>query len=329
MMVKLFIILIFFVNLAIYAEGYLSIGANQNYGEHIFETGNKSANISGTRGGSRITYNRDFEQINFQSGYFYKNLEFSIAHKNTGWYQKAGISRDEDFYLGSASTERGSKISLKEGKIYDTAHTFTGTLNFADGKGKTTVGDHLTELGFKYYLFSKNSSYWIHEDKVFLSLGVRYNYVKYYLYDVMQFVDRPLFYGPIGIGLSYSQNTWEYPIGFGTRIKANQFFVEGSFQIYFGVNFGRDFHVQRNINFLSKANGSGFSYRLESGYLLSNDDILSVSTYGHRNYARGFFVSKGGITESDILSNYVGHYKSYINIKEIGYEFSYKRRFGN
>ena len=60
----------FFCHFQIYADGYIGLVGLRNEGEHIFETGNKYPNLSGIQGGSRITYQRNFNLGGIEGGYF-------------------------------------------------------------------------------------------------------------------------------------------------------------------------------------------------------------------------------------------------------------------
>ena len=306
------------------ADGYIGIIGIRNSGEHVFETGNKYPNLSGIQGGSRITYQRNFNLGGIEAGYF-KN-KFSIRGKFTtnGWYQNSGGARDEDFFLKSNSPERGSKFSPFQGNLYDTAYTYSGTNNFADGKGRATISEYNAEGFFRYHIGESSPDPWVTNSGIFLSFGLRYSYSKLYVYDVMQFVaTRPIFYGPIGYGLSYSYSFTEIPIGGGYIFSFGNFKIEPSFHLLYAFIKTRDFHAQRALNFLAYSSGPGFISRLELNYIISEKSIFKMAFTGHRQFTSGHFTTKGGITESDILSNYLGIYGTYINTKEVLYDFGF------
>ena len=137
---------------------------------------------------------------------------------------------------------------------------------------------------------------------LFLSAGLRYSYSKYIVYDVMQFVaSRPIFYGPIGSGLSYTNSFTEFPIGAGYIYSFGAFKIEPSFHLLYTFIKTRDFHVQRALNFLSYTSGPGFLVRIETSYMLSETSLLKIGITGHRQFTTGAFTTKGGLYESDIL----------------------------
>ncbi|MCB1176384.1 MAG: putative porin [Leptospiraceae bacterium] len=330
MLKKILLILPFTLSFPIFAEYTIGISGKKNYGEHIFETGNKYPNLSGIRGGSRITYDRHFPWASLNLGYYKKRFSITSTIGGTGWYQKTNSSRDEDFFMGSITTEKGTKFSLYPPFLYDTAHTFTGTQNFADGIAKSVVNQIYFDTYFRMYMNQHaSSSPWDRTDGYFLSIGFRYTYFKYILYDVNQFVNRPSFYGPIGLGLTFSQSLMEIPFGLGYTFNVDKIKIEPSFFLLIGFNRYRDFHVQRALNFIGRGVGNGFIYRLQISYLLSEKDILYINTEGHRFFAYTLFKTTGGITRDDILSTFSGDFRSYITSKESFVEFGYTRRFGD
>ncbi len=326
-LLKVFILIFLFYCNSILADGYIGLIGVRNEGEHIFETGNKYPNLSGIRGGSRITYQRNFNLGGIEGGYF-KN-KFSIRGKflTSGWYQNSGGTRDEDFFLNNTSSEKGSKFSPGQGILHDTAYTYTGTTNFADGKGRSTVYEYNAEGFFRYHFGEASPNPWATGSGLFLSAGLRYSYSKYIVYDVMQFVaSRPIFYGPIGSGLSYTNSFTEFPIGAGYIYSFGAFKIEPSFHLLYTFIKTRDFHVQRALNFLSYTSGPGFLVRIETSYMLSETSLLKIGITGHRQFTTGAFTTKGGLYESDILSNYLGSFRSYINTKEVTFDFGFNKR---
>lgn len=307
------------------AETSLEVISTRNFGEHIFETGNKYPNISGFRGGSRITYNRDFYKGGFGVHQKKSNFIFSFSFLTTGWnVHTQKKSRDEDFAMGQVTVERGRKFSLVPAFLYDTAHTFSGTLNFADGIAKSTVFEYSLSLGIKYY-FSRNSGEAY--SGFFIISEPSHSYFKYLLYDVMQFVNRPLFYGPIGIGLSYTHSFVEIPLGLGYVSRTKYFQLESSLQLLVNYFRYRDFHYQRNLNFLGNGAGSGFIYQFIFQIPLPFESFLKFNYRGHRMFGMSHFYTKGGIVESDLLSNFYGNFQSYITTKEASIIISIEKTF--
>lgn len=312
-----------------YAQGgYISILGGINRGEHIFETGNKYPNLSGITGGSRITYSRDFNFAGIDGGYFTDHLNLKLKTTGTGWYINPGNSRDEDFTLTSNSQERGEKFIPEKGMLYDTAYTYSGTRNFADGHTKTSMKENKMSFDLRYYFSSGSADPSAKIESFFLNTGFHYQFSKYHLYDVMQFINsRPIFYSPIGQGLSYSFNAIEIPLGMGYSTVIKDFRVELEISYLVSYLYARDFHIQRALNFLSKSTGPGFLYKLDITYTVSENTLFKISTSGHRHFTSGIFKTRGGLYESDILSNYSGTYKSYLSTKEMMIEFALTRTF--
>jgi hypothetical protein len=188
---KIFIFVFFFLLLPtqLFSETIFGPTFERSGGEYIFETGNKHPNLSGIRGGSRISFPREFNLFGFQAAILKDKWEVRGAFKTTGWYQKSGQARDEDFVLGSVSTERGTKIATREWSYDDSATVYSGSRNFADGKGKSTINEHRTEIFARYYFGNSFANPWIQGSGLFLSGGARYSYFKYIFYDVNQFID--------------------------------------------------------------------------------------------------------------------------------------------
>lgn len=290
-------------------------------GEYIFETGNKYPNLSGIRGGSRISFPRSFTLFGIQGIVTKDRFEISGALKTTGWYQKSGQARDEDFFLGSISTENTTNIATREWSYRDSATVYAGSRNFADGKGKSTVSENRAEFFGRYYFQSANPNYWADGSGFFLSAGARYSYFKYYFYDVNQFIESsPVFYGPIGLGLSFSNDLWEFFGGGGYRHSEGNFYLDISFMPSFGRIKTRDFHVQRSINFFSENYGLGWASKAEVGYKISTSWLSYLRVNHRRFFSEGRFTSQGGLTTEDIASNLVSGFKSHINIKDYSIE---------
>ncbi|MCB1191439.1 MAG: putative porin [Leptospiraceae bacterium] len=326
---QIFSVLLISIFHPLFADGYVSIIGARNQGDHIFESGNKYPNLSGIKGGSRITYARNFNYGGFQLGFYHNKFLVTMKYTTTGWYINPGDSRDEDFVMGSISTEKGTKFAPERFTLYDTAHTYTGTVNFADGHTRSSMKEYGGDAFMRYYFgkatpdpFSINSGF-------FASLGVRYKFFKYYLYDVIQFIDsKPVYYGPIGLGLSYSHTMVEFPLGLGYLFSFKNISIEPSVHILYAYNKARDFHYQRALNFLSSNSGLGFLVNFEFFYKLPQyDSLFRIGYYAHRQFTRGGFTTKGGLTLNDMLSNYQGAFRDYIDTKEAGIEVAYIKKF--
>ncbi|TGM32044.1 putative porin [Leptospira biflexa] len=291
-------------------------------GEYIFETGNKFPNLSGIRGGSRISFPRTFTLFGIQGIYIKDNWEISGNLKTTGWNQKSGEARDEDFLLGTVSTEKTTNIATREWSYRDSATVYSGSRNFADGKGKSTVVENRVEFYGRYYFQNANPDHWREGSGFFLSTGVRYSYFKYLFYDVNQYIETtPIFYGPIGLGLSFSNDLWEFFYGGGYRYSKNNFYFDFSFMPSIGRIKTRDFHVQRSINFFSENYGLGWASKIELGYKFYPNWLSYLRINHRRFFSEGRFTSQGGLTVSDLTSNLVSGFKSHINIKDFSIEF--------
>lgn len=324
----LLIFLLLSVSSQVSAEWYLGAGGARNGGEHIFETGNKYPNLSGFKGGSRITYDRNYNFGILEGGYFSEKFSFQARVFGTGWTVRTANSRDEDFFLGQISSEKGNKFSVFPPNLNDTAHTFTGTQNFADGHAKSTVNERGTEMYFKYYFGGASAGPFGQNDGFYAGIGFRYNYFKYQLYDVVQWIgSRPVFYGFIGNGLSYSYSTVETPLGGGYQTHFSKFRFDNSlYYIPLSYSKFRDFHVQRALNFIGYGYGNGFIFRSELSYIHDESNSVKLAFEGHRQFTYAQFNTKGGLSNDDILSNFLGNFRSYITTKEAYLSLSYIRK---
>ncbi len=310
-----------FFSTEVFSETYIGVLGGRNGGEHIFETGNKYPNLSGIRGGSRITYDRNYNFGGIEGGYTKGKLNLEAKFATTGWTVNTKGGRDEDFFLGQVSTERNSKLSILPLHLHDTAHTYTGTQNFADGKGSLSIYEQRMSFFGKYFFSGETASPWEKKDRFYLTFGIRYNYFKYLLYDVNQFIQRPLYYGPIGVGLSYSYSSIEYGGGGGYIYQIGNFRIEPSLILLIGYNRFRDFHFQRNLNFIGENSGLGFISKIQTSYDISENTQLRLSYEAHRMFTKGYFKTKGGLSSDDILSGYLGKYSGGSSTKEAYIEF--------
>ncbi len=304
------------------SEAYFGASIGKGGGEYVFETGNRFPNLSGIRGGSRISFPRDPIFFGIQTGYFKNKWEVKGGIKSTLWYQQVSEARDEDFALFTVSTERATNVATREFSYYDSVTVYSGTRNFADGKGKSTLGENQFEVFGRYYFKDANPDLWKPSDGFFLTTGLRYSYFKYVFYDVIQFIDgRPPFYGPIGLGLTFSNDLTELFYGLGYRKTFENFYWDAAFMPSQGIIKTRDFHVQRSINFLSDNYGSGWLLTNEFGVTFSDSFLAFFRLTHHRYFSEGRFVSRGGLTQEDIQSNFAGGFRSHINIKDYNFDF--------
>ncbi|RHX84084.1 putative porin [Leptospira stimsonii] len=296
--------------------------AGRNGGDNIFETGTKYANLSGLKGGSRITYQRDFNYAGLGFTLRWKKWEANYGGRTTGWYVNAGEGRDEDFFLGDPTIERGTKISTREFSYYDTPYTFIGSRNFADGKGRLSMKQDRHSLILRRYFGDSDPDARKEGKGLFLTGGFQYTFMKYVLYDVFQFFDsNPVFLNRIGLGLSLSYSTYEFPLGLGYRYSNNGWFLETSFSGVFWTGHFRDFHYQRALNFIGDVSGFGLDFNLSAGRLFGNY-LIFLKLNEHRLFGDGHFVTKGGLSYNDILSQNLGQYKNYMNLKEWNVELA-------
>jgi len=302
------------------AEVLVYAGGQANRGEHIFELGSIYPDITGYSGGSRLTFPRD---MNLYGGGIIASLshfQADLSFYTTGWQINPGTGHDEDFFTFRTSKEQGAKISIQDGVLHDTAYTFSGTRNWGDAHTRTSLSEYTTGVSLRYY-FEKPEGYLA--PGPYLVGGLRYSYKKYLLYDVVQFIDsRPLFYAPIGIGLSYSLSGIELPLGagYGFRI-LDSFVFDPSFQILVGDEKSRDFHIQRGINFLTHSQGAGFLLSMDFIYKFSESFYMKAGFYGHRLYSEGAIHTTG----ANILYNLAPPQKAYVNTKESGFSLSLVR----
>lgn len=318
-------ILLLFLPIGLFAESYFGVIAARRGGEYVFETGNKSPNLSGTRAGSRIKFDRDYTMGGIEGGYSIKNLSFTGKFLTTGWYVRSGNARDEDFFLYSLSKEVGSNIS---GSTYkDTAYVFSGTRNFADGQGKSALSEYSIQTEARYYLGDKSGSQFQMQEATYLKLGLRYTYSKNIFYDTMQAIATdPFYYAPIGLGMTFTNNFLEVPFGFGKRWVWDKFYFDANASYIYAKTTTRDFHVQRGATFLSSVVGDGLLMNLETGYLWDENTKIIARLEEHRLFMSGSFTVRGGLSRDDINSNFLGNFGNHINLKEWLVELGAQRK---
>ncbi|TGK20167.1 putative porin [Leptospira fluminis] len=296
--------------------------AGENGGQHIFESGTKYPNLSGAEAGSRITYSREFSYGGIELRHWWQKWELTAGYRSNGRNTRVGQGRDEDFAMANFSVERGNKFSFREWSFYDTPYTFSGTKNFADGRGRLKMKQDRISLTVRRYLGDSDPDGRKEGKGLFLTAGIHYTYFKYYLYDVNQWIaSNPIFYGPIGIGLSFSNSTWEVPVGIGYRYSDGVWLFEGSFMGSTWFSHFRDYHYQRNLNFIGNAAGYGIETNIGGGRIW-NSWLFFLRLTENRLYGAGSFRTAGGISASDILSNSAGSYRNYLSTKQYDLEFS-------
>ena len=317
-------------------ETLLFLRAGQNRGKHVFAAGAKMtlidlSNLGGA--GSRLLYPRNFNYIKpgiqYNEGFF--ELEASIF--TTGWYVKTGKHTNEDFFLALNSPQKGAKISLLEGKIYDTPYTFTPTRNFAESHSQTRMSSYGNDLYWRYF-FSANK-HTRTRSGFYLSGGIRYEYYKYYNYDLLQYYEdntdpnRGLapgllaVPGPIG---SYSHAQLELLLGAGYRLTGSAYQLDLRFLPLIGEANGRDHHGLRGLNIFHYTSGSGFLYTVDFTYNLYQNFDLGLSFSGHRFYGQGPIETTAGYyLEDRLLASIPGGW-NYLGVKESALELSVKYR---
>lgn len=304
----------------ILSRSSLSLLYGENGGQHIFESGIKYPNLSGIKAGSRITYNREFQYMGFEAKHWWDSWEFGLGYRTTGRYVRTGEGRDEDFSLYNLSKEQGTKIDFANWSFRDSPYTFTGSQNFADGRGKLKMKEDKISLSVRKYLGSSGPDSRKPGSGMFLSAGAHYSFFKYYLYDVDQWIaTSPVTYGNIGIGLSYSNSTWEFPLGVGYRYSDGKWILEGAFLGNVWYSHIRDYHYHRNLNFIGDSSGYGVETHLGTGYILESW-LFFLKLTENRLYGSGTFTTKGGIDFEDIKSNYSGSFRNYLSTKQFSVE---------
>ncbi len=312
----------------VFGEYSLQILGGRSGGEFVFETGNRFPNLSGITGGSRISFDRNFYFAGFGGKYFHSNWEIRGKFTTTGWYVRSGRARDEDFFLFSVSQERAHHIAFREFAYYDSVNVYSGKRNFADGVGKSSLSEYNTETLARYYLGEATPDLSNSGNGFFLTGGLIYTYNKYIFYDVVQWIaTNPIFYQPIGYGLSFSNSILRLPIGFGYRWNWEDLYLDTSFHYLHAILRTRDFHKQRNINFNSSTIGPGILSTLEFGYKINPRNSIFTRLNQHRFFTKGNFEAVGGLNEPDILANYLGRFKAHINTKDWTLEFGWEYNF--
>ncbi len=298
-----------------FGESQLFLDYQPNRGEHVFELGSRFPDITGYSGGSRLTYPRDFNMaglgISAGNGPFFMQLGF----RTTGRYVDTGTARDEDFNTNYRSREQGAKIDLRRGEFHDNVNTFSGTQNWADAKARSSMSGYEYHFSLRMYLTDGTGGGWLRKGFYLIS-GARYTYFKYIVYDVIQFVDsRPLYLGPIGAGLTFSNRLIEIPLGIGYNLGLGERnSIDASFQAVAADAYSRDYHFQRGINFLTESQGGGFLINLDWILRLQDKYFLKLGFYSHHIYTRGAIHTTG----LNYVYNFSPPQRAYLNTKEAG-----------
>lgn len=307
---------------ALSAEVRVGLVGASNRGEHILEAGSRMPGLFSEDGrgrGSRITYRRDFNYGGFELQHQLGRWRYGLSFATTGWYVNSGGTRDEDFYMTVVSGVQQGGYNPASNRFYDSAHTFTGTRNFADAEARSTISEYSVHLPLRYYLNRP-------DEGLFLLSGLRYTYFDFFVYDVVQFVDtEPVVLAPIGEGLRFANAATEVHAGAGYffPFEATGVGLEISAYGLGGANRARDFHIQRALNFVVyEAYGSGFGYNLSLVYRPAPSLRLRAGLYGHRYYSRGLMRTTGGVARDDIISTFSGPFTVWINTKEAGGELA-------
>jgi hypothetical protein len=328
----LFTLVLFLSVLPLYAEYTVQLLGGRNGGDFVFETGNRFPNLSGARAGSRISFERDFNIFGVGGKYFTGKVELLGKFTTSGNYVSTGKARDEDFYLYVNSSERAHNINTREFSFYDSTSVYGGQRNFADGIGKSSMYEYNFDFLMRYYFGKANPDIHKSGDGFYLSGGTRYTYNKYLFYDVVQWIaTNPIYYQPIGFGLSYTNSIIEFPFGFGYRWNWEKVYFDTTLHGLISFYKTRDYHFQRNINFNSDTSGLGVLAQAELGYKLNYQSTFFLRMNQHRTFTKGTFVAIGGRTEQDILANFIGKYNAHINVKQFSIEFGidYRPEWGN
>lgn len=309
------------------AETRAGVFVGANAGEQIFETGSRQPDLRGFAGGSRLTYPRNFNFFGAYLLFLQGPLEFRAALGGTGWYVESGEARNEDFTLNERSTVRRNGFDESNWSFRDSAYVITGSRNFADAKGRSSLIDWRTDLLARFFPFAPRAT--ARAEGLFLELGLSYWYNKQYVYDATQYIGSgsTILIAPIGQGNSLSNVIWEVPIGAGYRMGAGDWAFDVVFAVISGYNYGRDFHFQRNITFeIKHGYGTGFYLRSGAEYRLSEATSLRLNLWTRRYYSEGLLHSRGGLGEEALLVAFSGSQRMWLSSKESSFDVSIERR---
>lgn len=304
------------------AETTVRLLVGRNAGEMILETGSKKADLTGFAGGSRLTYNRDFNFIGLGLTTRWNTVELEGRFRTTGYYVDTGLARNEDFALDQYSRQQPSGFDRKTWAYRDTAHTISGSYNFADAYGRSRQSMYDFDLFLRWFFLDDDPESTI--GGPYLSLSTGYGYSKYYVYDVIQYLrsTRSFFIGPIGIGNSFSNAVLQFRGGAGWRSDTTPWQFDLGLYIISGYNTARDHHVQRGINFVVyEAYGNGLLMQSALSYRTTESLKLGVSFYFHRYFSHGFMDPRDGHGSDALLTQLTDSQSVWISTKEAGAEF--------
>ncbi|MBI3395023.1 MAG: putative porin, partial [Spirochaetia bacterium] len=228
----------------------------------------------------------------------------------TGHGVDSGGARDEDFFTDSRTREVGAKVDLAHGTFRDTANTFQGTRNWADAKARATIVEYRIHTDARWY---PGDTLHGTRDGFYVTAGLSYEFFWYHVFDVVQFIDsRPIFLGPIGDGLTFSNNITELPVGAGWTLKWKALTFDSNVRIVTGENRARDFHIQRGINFLAHTYGSGFRWSVSAKAQATSEWKFGIDWEARRFFGRGQVKTTG----LNLVYNFAPPQRVYIDTKE-------------
>lgn len=322
----------FIISGPIDSQTFFGVTFGRNNGKQILETGSKTPDLTGFAGGSRLTYPRNYNFLGLVGRYNSDFWTFNTRFNTTGWSRRTGNARNEDFILDEQSSIKDSGADYTKWRFRDTPYSITGSKNFADATGKSNMSSYDLEtevLFYPFQFFSREKG--AQTNGFFIDVGLHYTYFKYYVYDVLQYLkfQGSFFLGPIGYGNSFTNSQIEYPFGAGYKVSI--FGVEFLFGIQYinGFNTGKDFHKQRNLNFiLSDSFGNGYNYRMVMEYTLSNQStVIQTRFYGHHYYSKGILSTKGGLGNEYLIAQSGNSQGFHLATKETGYSISVLQKF--
>ena len=306
------------------AEVGLTAGvvAGQNSGHQVLETGSRLPDLSGFAGGSRLTYPRKFRYGGLRLGLSSGSFELGFHYLTTGWWHDGGRARNEDFTLGLTSTQRQNGFDPHTYAYRDTAYTISGGRNFADAKGETRLRWYRTGLSLRIFP-------WLEEPNTqasgwFLAGGIDYSHYKYRVSDVQQYFELSggFFFGPIGIGNSFSNDEILLSYGVGHRTLFGPVFLEMRFLLLSGWNEGRDHHVQRAIDFhIRDGLGSGLTAGPRFVYTSESWEFSFDLEY-RRYFSIARLDPEGGIGQEIVRTTFSSGQSVWLSTKESSVEFA-------
>ncbi|MBX7058278.1 MAG: putative porin [Leptospirales bacterium] len=288
--------------------------AQTTSGDLIFETGSRSPDFSGFRGGSRLTYPRNLVQPGLGLRWGVGAWELGAQLQGTGWRQHPGRARNEDFTLQPESTIRRNGFDSSNWSYRDSAYVISAGRNFADAHGRSSMTEYGAGLRVRWFPFDDQS-----REGLFAEAQLQYRYNKQYIYDAWQFIGagNVIFYSPIGSGNTLTNVIWEYPLGPGYRFSSGPWRFETALLINNGFNRGRDFHLQRAITFhIKNGAGDGGILRGAIGYKIDESYRLEFVMEARRYFSTGELSSTGGLGSEAVLVAVAGPQRVWLSEKE-------------